>query len=88
MVVLSRHFPNRVSGNMGLMGVHNYSPLLARTLSITIEELIGVSPKSSNSKRGPAPKLQQQLEQLSRLPKAKQRLVSQVIESVLAQADR
>ena len=63
-------------------------PLLARTLSITIEELIGVPPKRSSSKRGPAPKLQQQLEQLSRLPKTKQRLVSQLIESVLAQADR
>lgn len=62
-------------------------PLLARTLNITIEELIGVPPKRT-SKRGPAPKLQQQLEQLSRLPKDKQRLVSQVIESVLAQADR
>jgi len=63
-------------------------PLLARTLSITVEELIGAPAKRSNSKRGPAPKLQQQLEQLSRLPKDKQRLVSQVIESVLAQADR
>jgi hypothetical protein len=34
------------------------------------------------------PKLQQQLEQLSRLPKAQQTLVSQVIDSVLAQTNR
>lgn len=33
----------------------------------------------------PAPKLQQQLEQLSRLPKAQQRLVSQLIDTVLQQ---
>jgi len=32
--------------------------------------------------------LQQQLEQLSRLPKAQQKLVSQIIDSVLAQANR
>jgi hypothetical protein len=47
----------------------------------SIEELI-----SEPAKRGPAPKLQQQLEQLSRLPKAQQKLVSQVIDSVLAQS--
>lgn len=35
-------------------------------------------------KRGPAPKLQQQLEQLSQLPKAKQRLVCEVLDSLLA----
>jgi len=61
---------------------------LANALSIQVEDLIGSSNKRATSKRGPAPKLQQQLEQLSRLPKDKQRLVSQVIESVLAQADR
>ncbi len=36
-------------------------------------------------KRGPAPKLQQQLEQLSHLPKTQQRLVSQLIDTVLQQ---
>jgi len=39
-------------------------------------------------KRGPAPKIQQQLEQLSALPKAKQRFVSEMIDNVLAQASR
>lgn len=62
-------------------------PLLAKALNVSIESLIGTPTKATN-KRGPAPKLQQQLEQLSRLPKAQQRLVSQVIESVLAQAGR
>ncbi len=55
-------------------------------LGTSIEELIGEPAKPG--KRGPAPKLQQQLEQLSRLPKAQQKLVSQVIDSVLAQAKR
>ncbi len=61
-------------------------PLLAKALGTSIEELIGEPAKPG--KRGPAPKLQQQLEQLSRLPKAQQKLVSQVIDSVLAQATR
>ena len=61
-------------------------PLLAKALGTSIEELIGEPTKPG--KRGPAPKLQQQLEQLSRLPKAQQKLVSQVIDSVLAQANR
>ena len=63
-------------------------PLLARTLGVSMEDLIGVPATRSTGKRGPAPKLQQQLEQLSRLPKAQQKLVSQVIDSVLAQAAR
>lgn len=63
-------------------------PLLARTLGVSMEDLIGVPAARATGKRGPAPKLQQQLEQLSRLPKAQQRLVSQVIDSVLAQASR
>ena len=63
-------------------------PLLADTLQTSIEELIDTPAKRGAGKRGPAPKLQQQLEQLSRLPKAQQRLVSQVIDTVLAQASR
>lgn len=40
------------------------------------------------SKRGPAPKLQQQIERIQRLPRAKQRFVMEMIDTVLAQADR
>jgi len=60
-------------------------PALADTLGVSIEELIGQPTKRSTGKRGPAPKLQQQLEQLSRLPKTQQRLVSQLIDTVLQQ---
>lgn len=59
-------------------------PLLAKALNVSIEALIGGSPKAPG-KRGPAPKLQQQLEQLSLLPKTQQRLVSQLIDTVLQQ---
>jgi len=37
----------------------------------------------TKGKRGPTPKLQQQIEKLSRLPKAKQRVVMDMIEGVL-----
>lgn len=60
-------------------------PLLAKTLDRSIEELIGTAPASkAAAKRGPAPKLQQQLEQIQALPKAKQRAITQVLDSVLA----
>ena len=37
------------------------------------------------AKRGPAPKLQQQIERITRLPKAQQRFVMQMIDTVLQQ---
>ena len=62
-------------------------PTLSKTLGISIEELIGEAPKPS-SKRGPAPRIQQQLELIARLPRAKQRFVSRVLDSMLAEAGR
>lgn len=58
-------------------------PPLAKTLNTSIEELVGEQKKPS--KRGPAPKLQQKLEQLSQLPKPKQKFVMEMIETVLQQ---
>lgn len=62
-------------------------PLLARTLGVSVEELIGEAP-SATRKRGPAPKLQQHLERISALPKPRQRAVMDVIEAMLAQPGR
>ncbi|HET9049085.1 MAG TPA: hypothetical protein VFN29_09040 [Chiayiivirga sp.] len=50
-------------------------PSLAHALAVSVEELIGETPKTV--KRGPVPKLQQ-LERITRLPKAQQRLVMQI----------
>jgi len=63
-------------------------PRLADTLGVGIEELIGTPHRRGTGKRGPAPKLQQQLERVHALPKAKQRMVSEVLDSLLAQAGR
>lgn len=62
-------------------------PLLARTLGVSVETLIGETP-SATRKRGPAPKLQQHLERISALPKPRQRAVMDVIEAMLAQPSR
>ncbi|HRQ66745.1 MAG TPA: helix-turn-helix domain-containing protein [Xanthomonadaceae bacterium] len=65
-------------------------PAIAGAIGATLDELVvedaSAVRQAAPRKRGPAPKIQQQLEQLSRLPKAKQRAVMQVLDSVLAQA--
>jgi transcriptional regulator with XRE-family HTH domain len=60
-------------------------PVLAKALGVGLEELLGES-GTATKKRGPAPKLQQQVERLARLPKAQQRMVMQMLDGVLAQA--
>lgn len=62
-------------------------PTLARTLATPIEALLG-GPTAAARRRGPAPRLQRHLERLSALPKPKQRAVMDVIEAMLAQAQR
>jgi transcriptional regulator with XRE-family HTH domain len=64
-------------------------PILAEHLDTSVEDLLGnPGGKSRAGKRGPPPKIQQQLERLAQLPKAQQRFVSQMLDSVLAQAAR
>lgn len=62
-------------------------PLLTRTMGVSVEEPIGEE-SSATRKRGPAPKLQQNLEPIGALPKPKQRAVMDVIEAMLAQNGR
>ncbi len=62
-------------------------PLIAKTLRVPIEELLNEHAKPS-SKRGPVPRLQLQLEQVSQLPKAQQKFVSQMLDTVLQQTGR
>jgi hypothetical protein len=61
-------------------------PLIAQALGVSVKALVAEAPKPK--KRGPAPKLQQQLERLQALPKAKQRLVIEVLDSLLAQSGK
>lgn len=60
-------------------------PTLAEHLGVTVEELVGAPPaKRTAGKRGPQPKIAQQLQLIEALPKAKQRAISQVLDSVIA----
>ena len=60
---------------------------LAQELQLPLDVLLG-QPAATKApgKRGPAPKLQQHMDRISALPRAQQKFVLQVIESVLAQA--
>jgi transcriptional regulator with XRE-family HTH domain len=62
-------------------------PAVAKALAISVEQLIGTA-SSHPAKRGPTPKLQQQMERIQRLPKTQQRFVMQMIDTVLAQQNR
>jgi transcriptional regulator with XRE-family HTH domain len=62
-------------------------PQVAATLAVSLEELIGKKDVQP-AKRGPAPKLQQQIERIQKLPKSRQRFVMEMLDTVLQQADR
>ncbi len=59
-------------------------PVLAQLFGISVDELVGL--KDTATKRGPMPKLQRQIEQVALLPKAKQKFVSEMLETVIQQA--
>jgi hypothetical protein len=54
---------------------------------VGVDALLG-RPVRISARRGPAPKLQQQMERISRVPSAQQRVVMQMLDGVLAQASR
>lgn len=61
-------------------------PLLARLFGMSIDELLGESSRKKSTKRGPASKLEQQIERVNALPRSKQKFVIDMIETVLQQA--
>jgi transcriptional regulator with XRE-family HTH domain len=61
-------------------------PMLARALSVSIEELIGEeAPQQGPGRRGPVSRVQQQLERIQALPRARQRFLSELIETAIQQ---
>ncbi len=61
-------------------------PTLAKLLTLSIDELLGEPVKPTNGKRGPASRLQQQIERMSRLSRSKQKFVIDMIDTVIQQA--
>lgn len=62
-------------------------PLLATLFMTPVDTLVGHTQHVQRTgKRGPAPKWQQQIEAIAQLPKAQQRFVTQMLDTVLNQA--
>ena len=63
-------------------------PAVAQHLAVSLDELFDApaqaSTKRASAKRGPAPKWQQQIEQIATLPRAKQQVVMQMLDGLLA----
>jgi hypothetical protein len=78
--------PFRLMRWVGAAQVSNL-PVVARALAVSLEDLFGASDRTPG-KRGPAPKWQKQIEAIALLPRAKQQFVSQMLDTVLAQAQR
>jgi len=60
------------------------------TLFVSLEELFGETEPVATPprQRGPVPRWQQQIEAIARLPKTQQRIVAQMLDTVLAQQSR
>jgi transcriptional regulator with XRE-family HTH domain len=59
-------------------------PIVAKMLAVSLEELFGEMDQR-NRKRGLASRLQQQIEAIGQLPKTRQRFVSEMLDTILAQ---
>lgn len=63
-------------------------PVLADILDLSLDELLNGQPSTrAPGKRGPASRLQQQVDAIAQLPKAEQRVVSKVLDAMIAQHD-
>ncbi|MFN3071842.1 MULTISPECIES: helix-turn-helix domain-containing protein [Serratia] len=63
-------------------------PAVAKLLSVSLEGLLGEETEHTPRKRGPASRLEQQIEVISQLPKARQKMVAEMLDAVIAQAQQ
>ncbi|AUX71473.1 helix-turn-helix domain-containing protein [Erwinia pyrifoliae] len=61
-------------------------PFVAQIFSVPLEELFGGSPEKVLRKRGPTAKWQQLIEEVDDLPKAKQKMIAEMLTALIAQA--
>ena len=59
---------------------------LANIFGVSADYLVGVTPNDETKRNGPKGKIEQILESLNELPKAKQRQIAGVVEALVAQA--
>ncbi len=58
-------------------------PVLAKKLSVSIDELLGMT--NGKSKRGPASNLQRQIEQVGLMPRSKQKFITEMLDALMKQ---
>lgn len=58
-------------------------PTLSRLFAVPLEQLVGVQPLSA--KRDPASTLQRQMEQISTMPKGKQKFITEMLDALIKQ---
>lgn len=76
--------PNISDYERGILRLHGELIVkITELLGVSSDELLGLT--NGTPKRGPTPKLQHQLEQLGRLPKAKQRVINEMLTGLLQQ---
>ncbi|WP_279029186.1 helix-turn-helix domain-containing protein [Gibbsiella quercinecans] len=63
-------------------------PAVARLLSVSLEGLLGEEAENAPRKRGPASRLEQQIQVISQLPRSRQKLVSEMLDAVITQAQQ
>jgi len=54
-------------------------------LAVSVEGLFGEPTKAAKVKRGPTPRLQRQVELINQLPRAKQKFVMEMLDTVIQQ---
>ena len=62
-------------------------PVLAELFGVSVDELLGLH-RGGSGRRGPTPLPQKQIERSTRLPKAQQKVVMQMLDGILSQSGR
>lgn len=63
-------------------------PPLAQALDVSIEELVADDAPRKAGKRGPLSKIEQQMDLIRRLPRARQKIIIDMLDGVLSHAER
>ncbi|WP_205388089.1 hypothetical protein, partial [Thermomonas haemolytica] len=72
------------SGRIFFVPVDTSGEMVTPLFDASVEDLLGTQAKRSAGKRGPQPKIAQQLERIQALPAAEQRAIVKVLDAVLA----
>lgn len=63
-------------------------PPLAQALDVSIEDLVADGAPRKTGKRGPLSKIEQQMDLIRRLPRARQKIIIDMLDGVLSHAER